>query len=70
MKLYVIGDFVQFSKEKATRLIESCDACMLADRAPRIGETYSGPGFPQAVVTKVEHEGKVITVRVEGGASA
>lgn len=62
MKLYVIGAFVQFTDFVTKRLMSECDVCMMAERAPRVGQLYTVEGS-SVVVTKVEHFGKVITVQ-------
>jgi hypothetical protein len=67
MKLYVIGDFVELPRPTIERLMDACDACMLAERAPFIGEIYTTTDGVSVIVTGVDHQGKVVTVEPTGG---
>lgn len=62
MKLYVIGDFQHLPENEVVCLMNECDACMLAERAPIVGEIYSTLSENMQVrITEVEHLGKVVS---------
>lgn len=67
MKLYVIGDFLDLPRPTINRLMGECDAAMLAERAPFVGEKYTTMDGVAVIVTKVEHQGKVVTVEPAPG---